>query len=151
MRGDMNNDRSTGARHLMLALVPAAVLWMASPLQAQSWVTPYRPSRPALSPYMYLTRPDVRGFPNYQAFVEPLRDQRQNLYNQEAEITRLRCDLGQQQSQIRPADAAPTGARSTYGNYSHYYPGASGGGSNSGSRNVTTPPRRVLASPFGRR
>ena len=84
MRENMNNDRSTVVSQVMLALVPAAVLWMASPLQAQSWVTPYRPARPALSPYLYLTRPDVRGFPNYQAFVEPLRDQRQKAYNQES-------------------------------------------------------------------
>ncbi len=122
MRGNSMNERLTIGWRAMLALVVAAALWMASPLQAQNWVTPYRPARPALSPYLYLTRPDFRSFPNYQAFLEPLRNQQQNTYNQEVEMTRLRGDVQQQRSQLRPANAAPTGAGSTFNNYLHYYP-----------------------------
>jgi hypothetical protein len=119
-------------------LVVMALVLLAAPERAgaQQAVQSYQSSRPALSPYLYLTRPNVGPFPNYQAFVQTTQNQLQINQIQQSQVTTLQQNQQQlQQSQeklqqLGPAQMAPTGTGSSYNSLSHYYsvsPSASGG------------------------
>jgi hypothetical protein len=115
-----------------------ALLSALSTVQAQSQVGSYQPSRPTLSPYLYLTRPQAGPFPNYQTFVEPARNQQQFNQAQQTQVTQLQTQVQQQQQQqelqqqklkqIGAAVMTPTGVGSVNNNLSHYYPSASAAG-----------------------
>jgi len=119
-------------------LVVMAAVLLAAPERggAQQAVQSYQPSRPALSPYLYLTRPNVGPFPNYQAFVQPTQNQLQLNQLQQSQVTQLQQNQQQlQQSQeklqqLSPAQMAPTGTGSSFNSLSHFYsssPSAAGG------------------------
>ncbi len=85
-------------------------------------------SRPTVSPYLNLLRPQGLGAPNYQTLVRPELEARRALRNQQESINRLQGSLRQQQQQLRQAvtgELRPTGHRTLYLNYSHYYPALS--------------------------
>jgi hypothetical protein len=115
-----------------------ALVLLATPERgsAQQAVQSYQPSRPALSPYLYLTRPNVGPFPNYQAFVQPTQNQLQVNQLQQSQVTQLQQNqqqLQQAQEKLRqsgPAQMAPTGTGSSFNSLSHFYsssPSAPGG------------------------
>jgi len=119
-------------------LVVMALVLLALPERggAQQAIQSYQPSRPALSPYLYLTRPNVGPFPNYQAFVQPTQNQLQINQLQQSQVTQLQQNQQQlQQSQeklqqLGPAQMAPTGTGSSFNSLSHFYsssPSAAGG------------------------
>ena len=120
------------------ALVVMALVLLAAPERggAQQAVQSYQPSRPALSPYLYLTRPNVGPFPNYQAFVQPTQNQLQINQLQQSQVTQLQQNQQQLQQaqeklqQLGPAQMAPTGTGSSFNSLSHFYsssPSAAGG------------------------
>ena len=110
-------------------LVVMALVLLAAPERggAQQAVQSYQPSRPALSPYLYLTRPNVGPFPNYQAFVQPTQNQLQINQVQQSQVTQLQQNQQQLQQtqqklqQLGPAQMAPTGTGSSFNSLSHYY------------------------------
>jgi hypothetical protein len=112
--------RAAAMRHAVVFVL--ALLAVVDRAHAQRQVAPYQASQPALSPYMYLTMPDLGPFPNYQAFVEPLQNQRQTNFNQQSAINRLQRDVKQPQTIYEAGDVAATGTGATYHNHSHYYP-----------------------------
>ena len=119
-----------------------ACLSIAGAVRAQQQMPSYQPSRPALSPYLYLTRPDFGPFPNYQTYVEPYKNQQQANLIQQTQITQLQQGQQQQQQQLQqtqpeqqfaPANVAPTGvSAATNGNLSHYYPSSNSAGAKGG-------------------
>jgi hypothetical protein len=122
---------------LFIAALPTVLLLFATESQAQQSST-YQPSRPTLSPYLYLTRPNSGPFPNYQAFVQPTKNQQQFNQAQQTQVTELQSQVQQQQQQMGqqkygPAVMAPTGVGGgAYNSLSHYYP--SGGSASTGAR-----------------
>jgi hypothetical protein len=110
-------------------LVAMAAVLLAAPGRgaAQQAVQSYQPSRPALSPYLYLTRPNVGPFPNYQAFVQPTQNQLQINQVQQSQVTQLQQNQQQLQQtqqklqQLGPAQMAPTGTGSSFNSLSHFY------------------------------
>ena len=116
---------------LLIALV---VLAFGTEANAQQRKPSYQPAKPTLSPYLFLTRPQVGYFPNYHTFVEPMRNQTRVNQIQQTQITGLNQQVQEQQqlqkSLQRPAAAAPTGHGSVYGNVSHYYSSGPASGGN---------------------
>jgi hypothetical protein len=127
-------------RHkLLVVTLLLSGLSIAGEVQAQQQVPSYQPTKPTLSPYLYLTRPDFGPFPNYQTYVEPYKNQQQFNLNQQTQITQLQQGQQQQQqqsqqSQFAPAQVAPTGVSATTGNLSHYYPSLNLAGARGASR-----------------
>jgi hypothetical protein len=105
---------------------------------AQQKVPSYQSAKPTLSPYLYLTRPQIGFFPNYQTFVQPTYQQTRTNQIQQTQITNLNQQTEQLQKeqkslQNKPAAVAPTGHASIYGSTSHYYStGSSSGGGRQG-------------------
>ena len=119
-------------------LVVMALVLLAAPERGggQQPVPSYQPSRPALSPYLYLTRPNVGPFPNYQAFVQPTQNQLQINQLQQTQVTQLQQNQQQLQDaqeklqKMGPAQMASTGTGSSFNSLSHFYsssPSAAGG------------------------
>lgn len=112
-------------------LVVISFVFLGAEASAQHKAPSYQPAKPTLSPYLFLTRPQVGFFPNYHTFVEPYRAQTQINQIQQTQISGLNKQQQQMQQQmVRPAAVAPTGHSSVYGNMSHYYssnPAGSGG------------------------
>ena len=109
-----------------------AVLLLAQASYGQNQRPRYQPSRPTVSPYLYLSRQETNGMPSYYAFVRPY--ERQSQVNQ-AQQGQLRTQQGEIQNldnqlQVRQTGAAPTGSNSTFMNYSHYFPTTAGGAAN---------------------
>ena len=105
-----------------------ALLSPAAFAHGQQQVPSYSPSRPTLSPYLYLTRPQEGPFPNYQTFVQPLKNQIQTNQTQQLQIQQLQQSQQQlQQQQYGAANVAPTGIGAGYNTLSHYYPGLGAG------------------------
>ncbi|MCC7087136.1 MAG: hypothetical protein IT427_19210 [Pirellulales bacterium] len=111
-------------------LVMLSILITGKALFAQQKAPSYRSAKPTLSPYLFLTRPQVGFFPNYHTFVEPYRNQTQINQIQQTQISNLNQEVQQQNTlQNKPAAVAPTGHSSVYGNLSHYYSANPGSGS----------------------
>ncbi len=131
---------------LTVALLSSALLSMQSVVHAQQ-VPSYQPSRPTLSPYLYLTRPNAGPFPNYQTFVQPAQNQQQFNQIQRTQISQLQQNqqqLQQQQLQLQqlgPSGMAPTGVGSSYNSLSHFYPTASTSAAGGGGRGRSAPRR----------
>src|SRR5262245_60119038 len=97
-------------KYAIRASLMLAWLSIAAAAHAQQQVPSYSPARPTLSPYLYLTRPDVGPFPNYQTFVQPLKNQIQTNQVQQQQIQLLQQSQQQlQQQQYGAANVAPTG------------------------------------------
>jgi hypothetical protein len=112
---------------------------------AQQAVGSYQPSRPTLSPYLYLTRPNAGPFPNYQTFVQPLKAQQQANQESQYQISQLQqgqVQLTQEQKINAPAQVSPTGVGSTFNSLSHYYPTTAAPGNRSGGTRGKSAPRR---------
>lgn len=114
--------------------VAMGLVLLAQSAEAQQRMPPFQPSKPALSPYLYLTRPQFGYFPNYQTFVEPYRIQERTNNINQTQINRLNREVQQQQTTLRQqlAPVAPTGTASVYGHTSHYYSSSPTGGSRQG-------------------
>ncbi len=132
-------------RRISVLVLVSAMLSLCAEAQAQRQVGSYTPSKPTLSPYLWLTRPNNGPLPNYQTFVQPLKNQAQIDSNQQYDIQDLQQgqqqqtqqqlqfqqQSAQQQSQwkITPPAVAPTGIAAGFNNLGGYYggSGASGG------------------------
>jgi hypothetical protein len=103
-------------------------------IAAQADAQGYQPARPTISPYLYLTKPQQGPLPNYQTYVQPLKNQAQTNQMQQTQLTQLQ--QSQEQLQLTQtngaAGVAPTGVGSAFNSLSHYYPGASAGGGGAG-------------------
>jgi len=105
--------------------VLAAIALAAAAGHAEAQIPRYEsPSGPTLSPYLNYFRNDYGALNPYYNFIRPQRNLESALYNlnmaeraNQAQLRRL------QQGLLAPSDAAATGIRVTYMNYSHYYPG----------------------------
>ena len=90
------------------------------------------PAGPTLSPYLLFSRRPTGIYDNYHAFVRPRLELRSTLRVQNDEIGYLNRNLQEVQgdvrtlSEVRESGVAPTGVGSSYLNYSHYYPSATG-------------------------
>ena len=90
------------------------------------------PAGPTLSPYLLFSRRPTGIYDNYHAFVRPRFELRSTLRVQNHELGQLNRNLQDVRgdirtlSEVREAGVAPTGVGSSYLNYSHYYPGATG-------------------------
>ena len=140
----MSDSRSWIMAMRTIALCATLVLSMLAEAHAQQPVPGYQPSRPTLSPYLYLTRPNPGPLPNYQSFVEPAKNQQQLNQVQQTQITQLNTSqqqLQQQQQQLQlqmtPTPMTPTGVGSSFNSLSHYYPT----GGSVGGRGKSTPRR----------
>lgn len=78
----------------------------------------YVPSRPTISPYLYLSRGNTGGLPSYYAWVRPQIEYQQQQQFVERELRYLEGEATRPQVPVvgRPSTAA------TYMNYSHFYP-----------------------------
>ena len=83
----------------------------------------YQPSRPVISPYLYLSRGSVGGVPAYYAWVKPqfAAEQRQN--EVDSRFDAIDRQLIREQA---PGGNEPSSRGSTFMNYSHFYPSVSG-------------------------
>lgn len=124
-------------RKLIAAMLAMVVMHQcANFAEAQQKTPSYQSPKPTLSPYLYLTRPQIGFFPNYHTFVEPTYNQTRVNQIQQTQITGLNQQTEQLQKDqkslmYKPANVAPTGHASIYGSTSHYYStgsGAAGGG-----------------------
>ena len=86
---------------------------------------PYRPTRPTFSPWFNLYREDAGVLDNYHTFVRPEIRLRNALNRQEYDINRQRMDFQSMRQNMsgmqRTLGMRPTGASSSFMNYSHYY------------------------------
>jgi hypothetical protein len=110
-----------------------ALAMLASPAAAQVPGARYQPTRPTVSPYLNLLRPDDAILPDYYTFVRP-QQQAETFRGQQSLINRQQQSLLlQQQSEIdlatgtgafrsRPAQVRSTGTASGFMNTSHYFP-----------------------------
>lgn len=103
-------------------LVAGVFLYSASPAGAQR----YRPSSPTLSPWLDLSRTDTGILDSYHDFVRPRQRLRSTLdrhsFGLQQHSANFRA-LGRQMNVWeRASGVRPTGAASTFMNYSHYYP-----------------------------
>jgi hypothetical protein len=132
-------------RRILFAVALVAGAVFAREASAQQAVGSYQSSRPTLSPYLYLTRPNAGPFPNYQTFVQPLKAQQQTNQESQYQIGQLQqgqTQLQQEQKQVVPAQVSPTGVGSTFNSLSHYYPTTTGSATRSGGQRGKSPPRR---------
>ncbi len=107
-------------------LVAGVFLYSASPADAQR----YRSSSPTLSPWLDLSRTDNGILDSYHDFVRPRQRLRSTLDRHSRGMQQHSANiraLGRQMNVWeRGSGVRPTGAASTFMNYSHYYPRASG-------------------------
>lgn len=96
------------------------VLACGAAASGQQGIPAYRPARPSVSPYLYLTQPDVGQLPNYYAFVRPLREQMETNRIERENMTEFEQRL---RSQQQAAEGTATGVGATYLDYGHFYPG----------------------------
>lgn len=149
--------------NILTPILVVALLSCGAVAHAQRPVSSYTPSRPTLSPYLYLTRQQNGPFPNYQTFVQPAQQQQQINRTQQANIDDIQMTQQNQQLQLQqgsqptqqqqqapqgmkivPSSVAPTGVGASYNNLSHYYgsssaqpQSASGGRNNSRGRSAS--------------
>jgi hypothetical protein len=83
---------------------------------------PYRPSRPVISPYLYLSRGNTGGVPSYYAWVKPQFDLARRQAQVDAEFSSIERRLLREPV---PGEGQPITA-ATFMDYSHFYPSASG-------------------------
>lgn len=95
------------------------------------------PSSPTVSPYLNLVFNQRPNTPTYQTLVRPLVQGRQDLLQQQSQISSLQGQANSLQGQIsqktQQTGGASTGIRGTghqtaMMNYLHYYPQRTGGG-----------------------
>jgi hypothetical protein len=91
-------------RHVILSVTLMVAAALCAEAQAQQLVAPYTPAKPTLSPYLYLTRPNQGPLPNYQTFVEPLKNQAQVNRNQQAAIQDIQQQIQQTQQILTQQD-----------------------------------------------
>ena len=102
---------------LALVLLPQLAVGQ-SPYEGRSL------SRPTISPYLQLLRTPDRILPNYQLYVQPRVNLRNQLSQNRAGLQRLDRRLTAQGARFGATSAKPTGGGGGYLNYSHFYPGA---------------------------
>ena len=109
---------------LTLLLISSASAWGQRPARPSRYESAYGPT---LSPYLQLSRPPNGILNNYHNFVRPRVQLRSTLQRQKQQISRLKRNVSRNTratSRVRSSGVAPTGAHSSYDNYSHYYPGS---------------------------
>ena len=77
----------------------------------------YTPSRPVISPWMYLSRGSVGGVPAYQAWVRPVMNARADQQYNDQRFDQLQTSLLREPE--RGAGTPSTAAR--FMDYSHFY------------------------------
>ena len=85
----------------------------------------YQPSRPTISPYLNLFRPNFGAIPNYYAFVRPQLDQQAiNLQQGQAinSNTQSIARVADKAKQPLAPQGVPTGTASQFMTLSHFYP-----------------------------
>ncbi|MFO0911789.1 MAG: hypothetical protein U0795_02425 [Pirellulales bacterium] len=88
--------------------------------EAQGTWTP----RPTLSPYLDYFRTDTGLLPQYQQFVRPKMQLRDELVRQNGQLVQQQqqiSNVGRNLSRFVEQGTRPTGSRSVFGNHSHYY------------------------------
>ena len=105
-----------------------AILLLAQASYGQYQRPRYQPSRPTVSPYLYLSQPETNGMPSYYAFVRPYQRQSQVNQSQQGQLQTQQTEIKSldNQFQLRQTATPPTGSNSTFMNYSHYFPSAGG-------------------------
>ncbi len=116
-------------RAILLPLLLAAMLLSGAAealAQApQNRSSRYSPSRPTISPWLYLPRGGTGGVPSYYAWVRPQFDLQRREQLIDGEIQSMQ---GQILREPTRGAGAPSSAAS-YFNYGHFYPqGGAGGG-----------------------
>ena len=109
------------------AMMLLLVLLGSSQAMSQSPQRPsrYTPSRPTISPWLYLPRGGTGGLPSYYAWVRPQFDMQRREQFVDNEI---RYVEGQMLRQPQKGTGSPSTA-ATYFNYGHFYPQSAGGSS----------------------
>lgn len=125
------------SRRLAMCLVAVSAFSIAQEAFAQGrQIRRSRPShrqtlsRPPVSPYLNLLRPELDPATNYYTLVRPAIEQRAATFQQGEALQQLRSRVDEQAaSPFAGANAglAPTGSGARFMNLSHYYPGFGGG------------------------
>ncbi|MDA7951914.1 MAG: hypothetical protein MPJ24_10550 [Pirellulaceae bacterium] len=97
-------------------------------LNTTNGINRFLSSRPTVSPYLQLLRSDDQnGLPTYQSLVRPQFANQATTIQQQLSLGRLQNQVQRQQQNIRAlsnqqrATMLPTGHRTQYMYYSHYY------------------------------
>jgi hypothetical protein len=107
---------------LGLALA-AGMLWTSAAMAQGGPATGrYAPSRPVISPWLYLSRGSVGGVPAYQAWVQPVMNARAEQQYNDQRFNQIEGSLLREP--VRGAGTPSTAAR--FMDYSHFYQQSSG-------------------------
>lgn len=92
--------------------------------RAQSPRTRYQPTRPTVSPYLNLLRPNESAVPNYYSFVRPQLQAQENQQRQQAINVQQQTAIGTLDREVLQITqpAARTGGGGNFRQYSHFYP-----------------------------
>ncbi|MCH8923640.1 MAG: hypothetical protein IIA67_10905 [Planctomycetes bacterium] len=96
----------------------------ASAQQPRRSYSPYRPSRPTVSPYLDLLRRRTGELDNYHTFVRPKQQTRAALRQQAGQFGSLQRQFGglqRQFSSLQNTRVSPTGIGGGFMNHSHFY------------------------------
>ena len=147
-------------RLALAAAVPAVLPAAASAQFFQppgSYVRPYQPSRPTVSPYLNINRGGTSPAINYYGIVRPQMQTQQNLQDMQQQLT-AQAAVGPGPDTAMPLTTGSLGATPlvsttghpvSYFNYSHYFPGilnrggmrtGSSGGVSAGQGGAFLPP-----------
>ncbi len=116
-------------------LTTLIVSWLATIASAQT--PPYQP--PRVSPWLDINRRGAGPAQNYYRMTRPAFQAQSAFENLQQFDAYTQAALDNQQNQQQQASQTVTGHSATFMNYSHFYPGASGGGRSGGP---TGAPRR---------
>lgn len=126
----------SGRQRLLTILAVGVVTLAAGSAMAQVPVREYAPIySPGVSPYLGLTNRQTGVTPNYYLYVKPQVDAYQNAATNQARIQQLQQQMNAAAGQQTGPTVFRTGHQTTFGNYSHFYPGLKPAG-------VVTPARR---------
>jgi len=119
--------RSISLLGLACGVVLVLVAVSPSPVHAQvgqsSGINLYRPT---LTPYLDYFRRDQGVLPNYHQFVRPRQRLLADRQRTARDIYGLAVGAQNTERRVEAVEARGTGRRSTYMNYLHFYPGATG-------------------------
>jgi hypothetical protein len=122
--GQTDKEIIMSRRHGLWTILAVVVLALtAGPTLGQVQYRQYDEMRtPQVSPYLSLTNRQTGSTPNYYLYVKPQLDALHNAQRNQAQIQQLERDMNTAAGQTGPVQFK-TGHITTFGNYSHFYPG----------------------------
>ncbi|HTN76092.1 MAG TPA: hypothetical protein VL096_12625 [Pirellulaceae bacterium] len=99
----------------VLLLLAATQLFAQNP---RNYGGRYAPSRPAISPWLYLQRGNTGGIPSYYAWVQPEFQYQQRTQYVDRQLGNIEGQLTRRPEQ----GAGVPSTAATYMNYGHFYP-----------------------------